>query len=88
MARASDHRLRKPGFESCAAVLNLEQVLFILHCFSSFNCINEYLPIESGGHLFTNGLHTPLQLQRGWMFPREVEMVFDWTGLPGNSEKL
>ena len=35
--RASDSRLREPGFESCAAVGNV----FTLHCFSLLSCINE-----------------------------------------------
>ena len=40
VARASDIRLREPGFESCAAVSNLGQVSFNLHCSSSLGCIN------------------------------------------------
>ena len=49
--RASDYRLREPGFESCAAVLDLGQVFVILHCSSSHSCMNEYMAIDSGGYL-------------------------------------
>ena len=47
--RASNYRLRGPGFESCAAVLKAWASLFTLHCCSSLSCINEYLAIDSGG---------------------------------------
>ena len=39
--RASDSRLRGPGFESCAAVLKPSASFFILHCSSSLSCIYE-----------------------------------------------
>ena len=48
---ASDSRLREPGFESCAAVLQPWGSLFTLHCSSSLSCINEYLAIDSGGYV-------------------------------------
>ena len=47
--RASDSRVRDPGFESCAAVLRPWARFFTLHCSSSLCCINEYLAIYSGG---------------------------------------
>ena len=50
--RASDSRLREPGFESCAAVLKPWASFFTLHCSSSLNCINEYLTIGSGGYVY------------------------------------
>ena len=45
-------RLRGPGFESFAAVLKPLASFFTLHCFSSHSCINEYLAIDSGGHVY------------------------------------
>ena len=50
--RASDSRLREPGFESCAAVLKPWASFFTLHCSSSLSCINEYLAIDSGGYVY------------------------------------
>ena len=50
--RASDSRLREPGFESCAAVLKPWANVFTLHCSSSRSCINEYLAIDSGGYVY------------------------------------
>ena len=51
--RASDSRLREPGFESCAAVLKPWASSFsTLHCSSSLSCINEYLAIDSGGYVY------------------------------------
>ena len=44
--RASDSRLRGPGFESCAAVLKPWASFFTLHCSSPLSCINEYLAID------------------------------------------
>ena len=44
--RASDSRLRGPGFESCAAVLKPWASFSIIHCSSSLNCINEYRAID------------------------------------------
>ena len=48
--RASDSRLREPGFESCAAVLKPWASFFTLY-YSSVNCIHEYLVIDSGGYV-------------------------------------
>ena len=42
--RASDSRLRGPGFESC--VVMLTRIFFNLHCSSSLDCVNEYLAID------------------------------------------
>ena len=50
--RASDSRLRGPGFESCAAVLKPWAIFFTLHCSSSLSCIYEYLAIASGGYVY------------------------------------
>ena len=50
--RASDYRLREPGFESWAAVLKPWARFFTLHCTSSLSCIHEYLAIDSGGYVY------------------------------------
>ena len=47
--RASDSRLRGPGFESCAAVLKPWASFITIHCSSSLSCINEYIALDSGG---------------------------------------
>ena len=74
--RASDSRLRGPGFGSCAAEFkNLGHVFFTLHCSSSLSCINKYLAIAVVD-MHTNRLCT-LIVAYGWMLPREVEKVFD-----------
>ena len=44
--RASDSRLREPGFESCAAALKPWERLLTLHSSSSLGSINEYLAID------------------------------------------
>ena len=79
--RASDSRLRGPGFESCAAVLKHRAIVFILHCSSSLSCINEYLAIDTGGYLCTNSLRA--LIAACWRRPREVEMMSDGIGQPG-----
>ena len=50
--RASDSRLREPGFESCAVVLKPWASFFTLHCTSSLSCINDDLAIDSGGYVY------------------------------------
>ena len=52
MGRASDSRLREPGFEYCAAVLKPWASFFTLHYSSSLSCINEYLAIDTGGYVY------------------------------------
>ena len=52
MGRASDSRLRGPGFESCATVLKPWASVSTLHCSSPLKCINEYLAIDSGGYVY------------------------------------
>ena len=54
--RASDSRLREPGFESCAAVLKHWASFFTLHCSSSLSCINDYLAIDSGEYVYEQPL--------------------------------
>ena len=46
--RASDSRLREPGFESCVAVLKPWANVITLNCSSALNCINGYMAIDSG----------------------------------------
>ena len=48
--RASNFRLRKPVFESCAVVLKPWARFFTLYCSSSLGCINE--AIDSGGYVY------------------------------------
>ena len=50
--KASDSRLREPGFQSCAPVLKPWASFFTLHCSSSFSSINEYLAIDSGEYVY------------------------------------
>ena len=80
--RAPDSRLRGPGFESCAAVLKPWARFFTLHCSSSLSCIYEHLAIDSGGYMYEQPSHINCSIY-GWMISREVETVFDWTGLSG-----
>ena len=75
VGRTSDSRLREPGFEYFAAVSNSGQVVFILHCPSSPSCMNEYVALDSGGYLYTNGLRA--LIAACMMFPNEVEIVFE-----------
>ena len=49
--RASDSRLREPGFDSCAAVLKHWASVFTRYCYTSLSCINEYLAIDSDGYV-------------------------------------
>ena len=59
MARASDSRLREPGFRAKPWAS-----FFTLHRSSLLSCMNEYLAIDRGGYLCTN------KLQYGWMLPK------------------
>ena len=67
--RASDSRLREPGFESCAAVLKPWASFFTLHCSSSLSYINEYLAIDSGGYVYEQSLRI--------IYPERLRRVFD-----------
>ena len=44
----SESQLREPGYDCCSAVLNLGQIVFILHCSCSHCFMNEYLATDSG----------------------------------------
>ena len=67
--RASDSRLRRPGFEFCAAMLNPWASFFALRCYSSLSCINW---LQTVVDMYTSSLCT-LIVAYGWMLPREVE---------------
>ena len=71
--RASDSRLRKPGFESCAVVLKPWESVFALPFSSSLSCINEYLTIDSGGYVYES--LRALIVAHGRTLPREAEVV-------------
>ena len=71
-----DSRLSEIRAQILCCCVRLWASLFTLHCSSSLTCTNEYLAIDSGGHLHTTDLHI---LKVAWLdaIPREVEMVFD-----------
>ena len=51
--RASDSRLRDPGFVFCAAVLKpWAGFLLYIYFTSSLSCINEYMALGSGGYVY------------------------------------
>ena len=75
--RASDSRLKGPGFESCSAVL--KPLAIFVYCSSSLGCINEYLATDK----WWINSHRTYIAAHGCFLPREVEMVYDLTGLPG-----
>ena len=80
--RASDSRLRGPGFESCAAVLKPWASFFhstLLQSTQLYKWVPGYKQVVD---MCTSSLRA-LIVAYGWMLPREVEMVFHWTGLPG-----
>ena len=80
MGIASDSQLRGPGFEFCAAVLLGEFVhSALLHITQLYKL---YLVIDSGGYVCTSSFCAFI-VAYGSMLPREVEMVFDRTGLSG-----
>ena len=71
--RASDYRLREPGFESCVAVLNPRTSLFFtLYCSGSLSCINEYVIIDSGVNVYEQSSRINCSI---WLDPREAEIV-------------
>ena len=48
---------------------------------SSLTCINEYLARESAGNTWVDSLRAVLATS--WILPRDVELVSEWTGMPG-----
>ena len=73
--RALDFPLSGPGLEFCAAVIKPWA-----SCSSSLSCIHECLATDSGGYVNEQGSRINCSI---WIFPREVEMVSDKTGLSG-----
>ena len=70
-SRASDFRLRRPDFESCAMVLNPWVIFFTLHCSRLLRCNKEYLTIDSGGYVYEQSSRINCSIwlaasQRGW----------------------
>ena len=58
-----------------------------LHCGPSWlSCINEYVAIDSGGHVSELVLARNCCLAR--MLPGEAELVSEWTGLPGRAKSV
>ena len=55
-SRVSNSQLREPGFESCAAVLNVGQDFHSTLLQYTQRYENEYLALNSGGYL--SSLHT------------------------------
>ena len=73
VVRTSNSGLREPELEIRDAVSNIEHIFVIIWC-SSFSCMNEYLLTDCGEYVPIVFVH---YLKRGWILPREVEMVFD-----------
>ena len=57
---------------------------FIIYCFSSVNCMNEFLIIDSGGYLCTNSLH--IYIMAGSFSEKLV--VFDWISMSGGKVRI
>ena len=71
----------EPGFESPFVTLSKIGHFRSLHWRPSWlSCMNEYLAIDSGGHVSDLVLARNCCLAR--MLPREAELVSEWTGLP------
>ena len=73
--RASDSRLRGPGFESCAAVLKPWASCFHSTLFQ-FTQLYTRVPGYRQWWIYTSR-HRALIAACGWMLPREVETVSD-----------
>ena len=82
-----DSQSSEPGFESPFATVSKIGHFRSLHCGPSWlSCINEYLAIDSGGHVSDLVLARNCCLTR--MLPREAELVSEWTGLPGKAKSV
>ena len=82
-----DSQSSEPGFESCFATMSKIGHFRSLHwrpCWLS--CINEYLAIDSGGHV--SDLVVARNCCRTRMLPGEAELVSEWTGLPGRAKSV
>ena len=82
-----DSQSSEPGFESPFATVSKIGHFRSLHCGPSWlSCINEYLAIDSGGHVSDLVLARNCCLTR--MLPGEAELVSEWTGLPGKAKSV
>ena len=82
-----DSKSSEPGFESPFATISKIGHFRSLHCGPSWlSCINEYLAIDSGGHVSDLVLARNCCLTR--MLPGEAELVSEWTGLPGKAKSV
>ena len=82
-----DSQSSEPGFESCFATVSKIGHFRSLHwrpCWLS--CINEYLAIDSGGHVSDLVVARNCCMTR--MLPGEAELVSEWTGLPGRAKSV
>ena len=82
-----DSQSSEPGFESCFATVSKIGHFRSLHwrpCWLS--CINEYLAIDSGGHVSDSIVPRNCCMTR--MLPGEAELVSEWTGLPGRAKSV
>ena len=76
-----------PRFESCFATVSKIGHFRSLHwrpCWLS--CINEYLAIDSGGHVSDLVVARTCCMTR--MLPGEAELVSEWTGLSGRAKSV
>ena len=72
-------QLKEPGFKSYCCHIKALAILFP-HYHSSLSC--KWVPRYRQGWK-REWIIFAQQLQHGWMLPREVEMVLEWTGQPG-----
>ena len=82
-----DSQSREPRFESLFATVSKIGHFRSLHwrpCW--FSCINEYLAIDSGGHVSDVVVARNCCMAR--MLPGDVELVSQWTGLPGRAKRV
>ena len=82
-----DSQSSEPGFESPFATFSKIGHFRSLHWHPSWlSCINEYLAIDSGGHV--NDLVFAPHCSIARMLPGEAELVSEWTGLPGRAKSV
>ena len=77
----------EPGFESCfATVSNIGHFRSLYWRPCRLSCINEYLAIDSGGHVSDWVFARNCCMTR--LLPGEAELVSEWTGLPGRAKSV
>ena len=82
-----DSQSGEPGFESLFVTVSKIGHFRSLHwrpC--SLSCVNEYLAIDSGGHVSDSVVARYCCMAR--MLPGEAELVSEWTGLPGRAKSV